>query len=207
MKRWKISVFCLLLMFVFAGCGSGEAGNDGPKPVYSGVWEDDAGDIIRFLPEEESYVLQKANGRIGTARYLPSEAYFDFNRFIYDIIPQDDGSIFLYRNGSPADDSEESMDGYFFRPSDKDDITVYELEDLLGTWVADNGTELSLDMETMEYNMVYENGVRSGTIGNEDDGRGYFLFVDDYAFFILDEDGSLRFETIDHELNGRVFRR
>ena len=117
-KAGKGSLFIKLMLVILAiltlaGCGqNGNNENDDDiSKALEGVWADDAGNLIHFLPDESAYVLKKANGRIG-----------------------------------------------------------------------------------------------SGTINNEYDGRGLYLFTDGASFVILSEDGTLSFETNDKDLDGEIFR-
>ena len=202
----KLMLVALAVLTV-AGCG-GRAGNadvDMSKAL-AGVWVDDAGDLIHFLPGESAYVLKTANGRIGRGSYTPSEGHLYFNRFIYDIEMQLDGSFELRRNGSPADDSEESMDGFVFATSPLTDVPEYDTSLLNGTWVSESGTTVTIDTEIMEYGVHSESGTGSGTMSNYDDGRGLYLFTDGESFVILNEDGTLSFETNDEDLAGEIFR-
>ncbi len=212
-KAGKGSLFIKLMLVMLAiltlaGCGQNgnNENDDDMSKALAGVWADDAGDLIHFLPDESAYVLKKANGRIGRGSYTPSEGYLYFNRFIYDIGTQPDGSFKLRRNGSPADDSEESMDGFVFETSALTDIPVYDISLLNGTWVSESGTTVTIDTEIMEYGIHSESGSGSGTISNDEDGRGLYLFTDGASFVILSEDGTLSFETNDKDLDGEIFR-
>jgi len=201
--KLMLAVFAILTV---VGCGAGKQNDDDMSKALAGVWVDDAGDLIHFLPGESAYVLKMANGRIGRGNYTPSEGYLGFNRFIYDIEMQLDGSFKLRRNGSPADDSEESMDGFVFVTSPLTDVPEYDTSLLNGTWVSESGTTVTIDTETMEYGIHSESGAGSGTISNDGDGRGLYLFTDGASFVILNEDGTLSFESNDEDLAGEIFR-
>ena len=193
-----------------AGCASpsGNSKNtDEMINALAGVWEDADGDLIWFLPLEQTYVLQKENGRTGRGKFTTSEGYIYFNGFIYDIEMQDDGSFILDRNGSPADDSAESLDGVTFTTSAKTSITEYDNSQIDGTWVDEFGTTVTINTESMEYDLNTESSVSTGTMSDYEDGRGMYLFVDGEAFVILNEDGTLSFDTTDSDLSGSVFNR
>ena len=72
-KAGKGSLFIKLMLVILAiltlaGCGqNGNTENDDDiSKTLEGVWADDAGNLIHFLPDESAYVLKKANGRIGS---------------------------------------------------------------------------------------------------------------------------------------------
>ena len=203
--RFLAAILAAVLLFT-AGCGAGKQNDDDMSKALAGVWVDDAGDLIHFLPGESAYVLKTANGRIGRGSYTPSEGHLYFNRFIYDIEMQLDGSFSLRRNGSPADESEESMDGFVFVTSPLTDVPLYDASVLNGTWVSESGTTLTIDTEIMEYGVHSENGSGSGTMSDYDDGRGLYLFTDGESFVIYNGDGTLSFESTDKDLAGEIFK-
>ena len=216
MKKPVIALCGIMLSLLLAGCGgSGEFEEyDDYEEIENevvsetvdlyGVWEDVEGDMIEFLPDESAYILKKWNGRVGRGTYTPGESIC-FNRFIYTFGVLDDGSITLYRNGSPEDESEESLDGFIFFPSDETGIEENDLSLLEYTWVNDAGTTITFDTEAMEYYYDSEMTIGSGNINDENDGRGIFVFTHGRAFIIFNDDGSLSFETDNTDLSGDFY--
>ena len=47
--------------------------------------------------------------------------------------------------------------------------------------------------------------VHNGTINDENDGRGFFLYMHGFVFAILHDDGTLSFEGDDPDVCGTVF--
>jgi hypothetical protein len=197
MKKSVLALCGIILTLSLAGCG----GSADEVIQMSGVWEDDMGNLIEFLPEESSYILETAEGRIGRGEYKPESGLMFFNRFNYTFEALEDGSVMLYRNGSPADDSEESMDGFVFSPSSENSIDEYDISMLDGTWINEDGTTVTIDSGSMEYKLNSETTVGTGTISDEHDGRGLYLFSDGYVYFIYDG-GSLYFDTDEDDFSG-----
>ena len=77
MKRFLIAVCASLLVFTLAGCGEKEE----EVILMDGVWEDDWGNKIQFLPEESAYILRTEYGRSGRGSYTPDSGLLYFNGF------------------------------------------------------------------------------------------------------------------------------
>ncbi len=143
-------------------------------------------------------MLETPDGRIGKGAYVVENGQIGFNRFIYDLNVQEDGSIRLRRNGSPANE-EENLDGAVFRQVEQQDIEPYDIISLAGSWVNEKGVHLTFDIDAMEYRWNSENGAGVGTLFDEFDGRGLLMALDDSgSAIILRSDGTMLIETAEH---------
>ena len=198
MKKIISAFCCVLLVLSLAGCGEKEE-----EVIFmDGVWEDDWGNKIQFLPEESAYILRTEYGRSGRGSYTAESGLLYFNGFNYTFEMQDDGGVLLRRNGAPYDESEESMDGFVFWPSEDFDVAVYNLSYFDGTWANEYGTTISIDTESMEYDIETESMIGTGTLSDEGDGRGIHLYSDGFVFIEVNDDGSLSFESDDTDFAG-----
>jgi len=217
----SVRVIILTLMFVLAGVmlagckkeeGS-EADNTDPSlyevldnPTGS-TWGSDSGDFIRIIPEESVYILKRESGRVGKGTYYPEDRMISFNGLIYEIGMVDQNNFYLIQNGDSTEADFESIDGMTFGKNDDDSFWAYDAEELNGTWINEDGTTLTIDMGAMEYTAYYEGGFASGTINDDEDGRGLFLSMEDFAYVIMRDDGSLTFDTTDPVFSAKTYIR
>ena len=201
MKKLLSAVCCVLLVLSLAGCGEKEE-----EVIFmDGVWEDDWGNMIQFIPEESAYILRTEYGRSGRGSYTAESGLLYFNGFNYTFEQQDDGGVLLRRNGAPYDESEESMDGFVFWPSDETEIPENDLNYLDGTWSNEYGTVISIDTGSMEYDIETESMSGTGTLSDEGDGRGIHLYSHGFVFIEYNDDGSLSFESDSADFDGTFF--
>lgn len=207
-KRYLLFVLLMLIaMAICMGCGSEADSKDSITVLFDGQWNDENGNKILFLPDEAAYVLETQSGRIGKGAYDVENGQIGFNKFIYDLNIQDDGSISLRRNGSPANE-EENLNGAVFRQAEQPDIELYEIVSLAGSWGNDQGAHLTLDIDAMEYKWNSEYGAGVGTLFDEFDGRGLLMALDDDGCaIILRRDGTMIIETEEPGFKGTVFSR
>jgi len=144
-----------------------------------------------------SCLIQAPGGRVGHSGYSLSEdgstAFIYFNGFFYGIINQEGGRIMLDQNGNSSDEEEEALDGFVFSRDDSAEVNEYDLSDLVGVWKDDKGTTLSIDIDALEYSYQARLSSGTGTIGNDEDGLGWFIYSEGKAYAVLAEDGSLSF--------------
>lgn len=206
-KRYLFAILIMLFsMAVFICCGSDADSEDTKVVEFDGQWNDGNGNKIWFLPNEAAYLLETASGRIGKGEYVAESGQIGFNKFIYDLNVQEDGSIRLRRNGSPANE-EENLDGAVFSPVEQPDIEPYEIISLSGSWVNEQGAHLTLDIDAMEYKWNSEHGAGVGTLFDDFDGRGLFIALDGGSAIVLRSDGTMIIETEDPDFKGTVFSR
>ena len=207
-KRFlPVVLLMLITMAICMGCKSDAKSKDSTAVVFDGQWIDDNGNKILFLPDEAAYVLETPSGRIGKGAYVAENGQIGFNRFIYDLNVQEDGSISLRRNGSPANE-EESLDGAVFRQAEQADIEIYDIASLAGTWGNEQGVHLTLDIDAMECKWTSELGPGVGTLFDKFDGRGLLMALDeDGSAIILRSDGTMIIETEEPGFKGTVFSR
>jgi hypothetical protein len=202
-----VVLLMLITMAICMGCARNADPEESVTVIFDGQWNDENGNKILFLPDEAAYVLETPGGRIGKGAYAAENGQIGFNRFIYDLNVQDDGSISLRRNGSPANE-EENLNGAVFRQAEQPDIELYEIESLAGSWRNDQGAHLTLDIDAMEYKWNSELGAGAGTLFDEFDGRGLLMALDDEgSAIVLRRDGTMIIETEEPGFKGTVFSR
>ena len=202
----KIPVI-LLAMIMLTACGTptGEADtNNGENDFYG---TDEYGDAISLIPSEDSYIFRKADGRVGRGTYDVRNSQLSYDRFIYDIVKDGDDKFILDQNGSSTNDSAESLDGYVFTRSDGAEIAEYDNDLLDGVWVSDTGVRLEIDMDISEYNVSHETGSGMGTVFDNADGKGVYLFTDDFAYVIWNDQDNIAFESSDPVYANTTFTR
>ena len=204
--------FTILLIFavfaaVFAGCGGSSDEGSVNLLNIDGTWTDDEGYTISFYPDESICVIRTPYGRIGQSSYTPEEGYFSFDGFIYDLQAVDPDTFSLRQNGHSIDEENESLDGYVFKRTDLAGIRAYDKSVFSGNWVNEIGTHITLNMDAMEYDTRSENGAGNGTIGDEGDGKGLFIFRDGKSYLILNDDGTLSIDSTDPDFTNTTFVR
>ncbi len=209
MKR--LPFFLLLIVSLaaalFPGCAKEETPAV-PLSYYDGTWVDAEGDILFIDSQNQSYTLRRTNGRVGNAGYSASgsKIFIYFNGFLNEIVETEPGKFYLVQNGRSADDDAESLDGIIFTRDDSVSVGEFTLSDVDGVWASDEGTLLTIDTSAMEYTYNSESGAGTGTVNNEDNGMGWYLFADDKAYLIPAQDGTLSFQTEDPDLAGTFVR-
>ena len=179
-----------------------------PLSYYDGTWVDGKGDILFLDSQNRSYTLRKPNGRIGSAEYyvFDGKIFIYFNGFLNEIVEMESGKFHLYQNGRSADDEAESLDGAVFTRDDSASVGEFALSDIDGTWTNEYGTVLTIDTSAREYRYNSDSGAGTGTVNDEANGMGWYLYADGRAYILPAEDGTLSFQTEDPDLAGTFVR-
>ena len=206
-KFIKKTALIIIATMMLTACGAEEENAGFDPGEYESCWMDEDGDLIKLIPSENSYIFRKADGRVGRGTYTVNNSQLTYDRFIYDIVKDGDDKFFLDQNGSSTNDSAESLDGYVFTRSDGAEITEYDNDLLDGVWVSDTGTRLEIDMDISEYRVSHENGSGMGTVFDNADGKGVYLFTDDFAYVIWNDQDNIAFESSDPVYANTTFTR
>jgi len=213
-RAMALMLVLALNVMMFTGCAKEEENTADDTDLFEAVlnpegstWGSTGGDILRLLPAENAYILKRDTGRVGRGDFYPDDKFISFNGLLYEISMTDQNNFYLIQNGDSTEADFESIDGMSFGITDDDSFWAYDTPDLHGTWIDEDGSNLTLDMDIMEYTVYYEDGFASGTINDDQDGRGLFLSMSDNAYIILKDDGTLTFDTSEEDFAGKTYVR
>ena len=186
MKKLSRLAVMLALVLALTACSGGadtpspDEQTEGQHPVtdtaeLEGQWTSPSGNILSFSADQGRYTYQTFTGRTGQGPYdaAADVPTIDFDGFLYDFILRDDGVLLPNQNGSGGD--AESIDHFTFRRSSDARIDLWELSDLSGVWQNALGETLVIDADRMAYLSYTRLSMGSGTIGDDQDGKGPYL--------------------------------
>ena len=186
MKKLSRLAVMLALVLALTACSGGadtpspDEQTEGQHPVtdaaeLEGQWTSPSGNILSFSADQGRYTYQTFSGRTGQGPYdaAADVPTIDFDGFLYDFILRDDGVLLPNQNGSGGD--AESIDHFTFRRSSDARIDLWELSDLSGVWQNALGETLVIDTDRMAYLSYTRLSMGSGTIGDDQDGKGPYL--------------------------------
>lgn len=186
MKKLSRLAVMLALVLALTACSGGadapspDEQTEGQHPVtdaaeLEGQWTSPSGNILSFSADQGRYTYQTFTGRTGQGPYdaAADVPTIDFDGFLYDFILRDDGVLLPNQNGSGGD--AESIDHFTFRRSSDAWINLWELSDLSGVWQNALGETLVIDADRMAYLSYTRLSMGSGTIGDDQDGKGPYL--------------------------------
>ncbi len=180
-------VSALFLCLGLTACGSpagpAEEGTDDGLLVsdmasLDGVWSSDDGrSVLYFDSAEGCYLYHSHYGSTGRGAFSDESGkpMIDFCGFLYDLYLSDDGVLQLDRNGSDGGKTPD-LSGENFRRDDETQLTEWQLADLDGIWQNEAGETIAIDAANREYSACSPDYASSGTIGDDEDGRGPYLF-------------------------------
>ncbi|MCR5134414.1 MAG: hypothetical protein K6B12_02140 [Clostridiales bacterium] len=185
-----------------------------------GSWIDEVGNVIHFMPDEERYVLKTVDERIGTGKLTFNDGIhtyvISFNGADFALVLDENDFEVLYFTwiGGDMESEAENLDGIrftydmFARVYPESTLPIY------GTWTDHKGFTLTIDYpfegEDIHYEYVSLEGSGSGTLCNDEDGKGYYIPDNGSlgkAFLIFGNIGDslvdycLSFETDDPEFS------
>ena len=176
-------VLCLCLTACGCPAGPAEAEADDELLVsdmasLDGVWSSDDGlSVLYFDSADGCYLYHSPYGSTGRGVFSneSGKPMIDFCGFLYDFYLNDDGVLQLNRNGSDGGKTPD-LSGEKFRRDEEAQISEWQLADLDGTWQNEAGETIVIDAANREYSACSPDYVSSGTIGDDEDGRGPYLF-------------------------------
>ena len=212
MKKLSRLAVMLALVLALTACSGGadtpspDEQTEGQHPVtdaaeLEGQWTSPSGNILSFSADQGRYTYQTFSGRTGQGPYdaAADVPTIDFDGFLYDFILRDDGVLLPNQNGSGGD--VESIDHFTFRRSSDARIDLWELSDLSGVWQNALGETLVIDADRMAYLSYTRLSMGSGTIGDDQDGKGPYLAMNGRIYLSpgLDKD---RFTLLGQDADG-----
>ncbi len=176
-------VLCLCLTACGSPAGPAEAEADDELLVsdmasLDGVWSSDDGlSVLYFDSADGCYLYHSPYGSTGRGVFSneSGKPMIDFCGFLYDFYLNDDGVLQLNRNGSDSGKTPD-LSGEKFRRDEEAQISEWQLADLDGTWQNEAGETIAIDAANREYSACSPDYASSGTIGDDEDGRGPYLF-------------------------------
>lgn len=203
MKNWKKFASILLVLVMCLGlvaCGGDTDGGDtqsGDGPVadmtsLDGMWSTPDGEVLYFDSKGGYYVYRSSSGYGGRGEFSMVEdvgkAVIDFNGFLYDFRMRDNGMLLLNQNG--AGDGY-NIDNTVFSRDGEARIIEWDVGDWAGMWQNALGETIVIDAASMEYNGYSENYAINGTIGDDNNGMGLYLYDSgSRAYLCPSEDGN-----------------
>lgn len=212
MKKLSRLAVMLALMLALTACSGGadtpspDEQTEGQHPVtdaaeLEGQWTSPSGNILSFSADQGRYTYQTFSGRTGQGPYNAAADVptIDFDGFLYDFILRDDGVLLPNQNGSGG--NAESINHFTFRRSSDARIDLWELSDLSGVWQNALGETLVIDADRMAYLSYTRLSMGSGTIGDDQDGKGPYLAMNGRIYLSpgLDKD---RFTLLGQDADG-----
>lgn len=223
MKKVKLLSLFLALTLIL-GCFVGCNGTKNPEDdddavsdevtvtdlsVLEGKWVTPSGSVLMFDTEEKRYCYETYTGRCGTGEIslVDNEPMIFFDGFLYNFTLRDDGVLFPNQNGSS--DSAESIHRFTFKKDDTAEIHTRGIYDLQGIWQNVEGEAISIDPDKMEYVACTKESMSSGTIYDNNDGKGLYLALNGgYAYICPAPDNNrfiLKFSSAKPEENDGTF--
>ena len=152
-----------------------------------GCWEDINGNLLYFDTEALRYQYCTWYGRtgVGDMNEYAGEAWLWYEDSNYDLIPKGSGFT-LKQDGSAGSGAQ---NGVHFEKSSREFPDI-SLETLDGIWQNASGETLVIDTSRQEFLYYSEKAADWGTMFNDEDGCGWYLFWDRDSFPCISEDGN-----------------
>lgn len=193
LKKLTALLLTLLLALSLAACGTEDADGDltdlpaMTAAELTGGWVDDDGNQLVIAPDTGTYDYRTWYGRVGFGTFgvIDDRPLIDYDGFYYDFEPDGDG--FILRQNGASDRA--GLDGARFGPGESD-VYAAELSTLDGIWQDALGETLVIDTGRMQYLAYAPDGMSGGTIRDEGDGLGVYLFLNGRGYFAVSPDGN-----------------
>ena len=165
----------------------------------AGGWVDDDGNTLVIDTEDGTYGYRTYYGRVGRGDYTEDtgKPLLDYDNFNYDLLSED-GGLTLRQNGSS---DREGLDGAHFGQGESE-LYEWPIDELDGVWQDALGETLVIDSGRMEYLAYSKDGMTSGSLADQMDGKGIYLFLNGYAYVCMSDDHNsftLFFEDSDSQ--------
>ena len=199
MKKTKITAvaLCAAALLMLVSCADkDEGGVEGLNLEFAaqdmseldGTWMTARGDKLYFDSEGGFYAFSNFAGRTGRGTFEEADGkpMIEFDGFMYDFYFSSN-ILRADRNGSG---DAESLEGLDFTIAENEDIVEFGPENYDGLWQNANGETLVFDSSLMQYISCSKAVLGSGTINDENDGKGLYLFLDERAYICPAPDGN-----------------
>ena len=214
-KRFLPFLALLLLCLGLTACGSPEDDLASPEETakgnelvtdmafLDGMWSVDGLSTLYFDSENGYYVYHSIYGPTGCGEFTDEtgKPMINYAGFLYDFYLREDGVLLPNQNGEGGSDTS-SIDHHTFRRDDEAELAVWALEDLNGMWQNAAGETIVIDAALGEYTAQAPRYSASGTIGDERQGQGPYLYDNGARAYLCPAPDGSSF-TISSGLGGR----
>ena len=204
-------VLALLLLLSLTACD--DSSSDDPKSGYEtvmdmefldGMWSIDGTSRLYFDSEEGFYAYRTGWGLGGRGEFELSEAsgrpMIFFNGFLYNFLLRDDGVLLPNQNG---EGSGLTIHRHTFLRDDEAEIVEWDKSNWDGMWQNALGETIVIDSSLMQYIACSPDYSMSGTMNDEGEGMGLYLYDNGTrAYLCPSDDGNsftLSAERVDRD--------
>lgn len=192
-------VLALLLLLSLTACG--DSSSDDPQSGYEtvmdmefldGMWSIDGTSRLYFDSEEGFYAYRTGWGLGGRGEFELSEAsgrpIIFFNGFLYNFLLRDDGVLLPNQNG---EGSGLTIHRHTFLRDDEAEIVEWDKSNWDGMWQNALGETIVIDSSLMQYIACSPDYSMSGTMNDEGEGMGLYLYDNGTrAYLCPSDDGN-----------------
>ena len=203
-------MLALLLLLSLTACG--DSSSDDPQSGYEtvmdmefldGMWSIDGTSRLYFDSEEGFYAYRTGWGLGGRGEFELSEAsgrpMIFFNGFLYNFLLRDDGVLLPNRNG---EGSGLTIHRNTFLRDDEAEIVEWDISNWDGMWQNALGETIVIDSSLMQYIACSPDYSMSGTMNDEGEGMGLYLYDNGTRAYLCPSDDGNSF-TLSAERFGR----
>ena len=203
-------VLALLLLLSLTACG--DSSSDDPQSGYEtvmdmefldGMWSIDGTSKLYFDSEAGFYAYRTGWGLGGRGEFELSEAsgrpMIFFNGFLYNFLLRDDGVLLPNQNG---EGSGLTIHRHTFLRDDKAEIVEWDKSNWDGMWQNALGETIVIDSSLMQYIACSPDYSMSGTMNDEGEGMGLYLYDNGTRAYLCPSDDGNSF-TLSAERFGR----
>ena len=203
-------VLALLLLLSLTACG--DSSSDDPQSGYEtvmdmefldGMWSIDGTSKLYFDSEEGFYAYRTGWGLGGRGEFELSEAsgrpMIFFNGFLYNFLLRDDGVLLPNQNG---EGSGLTIHRHTFLRDDEAEIVEWDKSNWDGMWQNALGETIVIDSSLMQYIACSPDYSMSGTMNDEGEGMGLYLYDNGTRAYLFPSDDGNSF-TLSAERFGR----
>ena len=187
MKKQLVLFLALALCLGLTACGDTESDDtqSGYETVMDmefldGMWSIDGTSRLYFDSEEGFYAYRTGWGLGGRGGFELSEAsgrpMIFFNGFLYNFLLRDDGVLLPDRNGESGNDSDYTINRFTFSRDDEAEFLMCDDSNWDGMWQNALGETIVIDSSLMQYIACSPDYSRSGTMNDEGEGMGLYLY-------------------------------
>jgi len=200
----------LLLLLSLTACG--DSNSDDPQSGYEtvmdmefldGMWSIDGTSRLYFDSEEGFYAYRTGWGLGGRGEFELSEAsgrpMIFFNGFLYNFLLRDDGVLLPNQNG---EGSGLTIHRHTFLRDDEAEIVEWDKSNWDGMWQNALGETIVIDSSLMQYIACSPDYSMSGTMNDEGEGMGLYLYDNGTRAYLCPSDDGNSF-TLSAERFGR----
>ena len=199
-------VLSALLILSLAACGEEEApddslsiGDDTEQPVtdmafLDVMWSVEGMTKLYFNSEGGYYAYREertCRGGQGAFSDVNGRPMIEFNGLLYGFLLRDDGVLLPDRNGESGNDSDYTINRFTFSRDDEAEFLMCDDSNWDGMWQNAAGETIVIDTSRGQYIAASPKHYSGGTVGNNNDGMGFYLYDNgERAYICAGSDGN-----------------